>query len=157
MAVFQAGCQPGEPVSRTTVAGATLDVNLQRHYDLARDEARGGHTLARHVGRSDEDLRDRLRREHVSAASTYTDRVTAERVVAAALAGNRVRVDAWLGRDGGRPNLVLDYRGEGGAPIGRSLRRGERRAVPCTDALVVLRWDGGRAFYVLTTYPEASR
>ena len=126
-------------------------------YDLARDEARGGHTLARHVGRTDAQLRDRLQREQISAASTYTDRATAERVVARTLARQRSRVDQWLARKGSRPNLALDYRGDGREAIGRSLTRRSSQTIPCTAAVVVLRWDGGRGFIVLTTYPEVSR
>ena len=59
-------------------------------YDLARDEARGGHTLSRHVGRTDEELRERLRRErNISAASTWTDREAAETTVVEALRADR--------------------------------------------------------------------
>ena len=137
---------------------ATTSAAMSDRYDLERDEKRGGHTLARHVGRSDADLGERLRRERqISAASTYTDRVTAERVVALALEQHRTRVDEWLARQGSRPNLALDYRAAGGEPIGRSLTRRGRRAVACSDAVVVLRWDGRRGFYVLTSYPELSR
>ena len=127
-------------------------------YDLQRDEGRGGHTLARHVGRSDADLRERLRRERqISAASTYTDRAIAERVVARTLARHRTRVDQWLARQGSRPNLALDYDGDPRETIGRSLTRRNPQPVPCTDAVVVLRWDGRRGFIVLTSYPEVSR
>jgi hypothetical protein len=43
--------------------------------DLSVDEDMGGHTLARHVGKTDAELRERLRREpNISTASTYTDR-----------------------------------------------------------------------------------
>ncbi len=127
-------------------------------YDLARDEALGGHTLARHVGRSDADFKERLRREsNISAASTYSDRGTAERVVARALALNRARVDQWLARKGSRPNLALDYRGDAQESIGRSLSRRSSQPVVCPDAVVVLRWDGRRGFFVLTSYPEARR
>ena len=126
-------------------------------YDLGADEARGGHTLARHVGRSDLELRERLRRESISAASTYTDRATAERVVAAALERDGARVEQWLARRGQRPNLVLNFHDPGPTPIGRSLRRRRQRTVDCYDALVVLRWDGRDGFYVLTSYPEAPR
>jgi hypothetical protein len=139
---------PPAPTSSVVTAGD--------RYDLARDEQRGGHTLERHVGWSESDLIDRLRREPgISAASTYVDRDTAERVVAQTLWRFRSRVDAWLARDGQRPNLALDYRGE--EPIGMSVRRGARQAVVCTDAVVVLRWDRGESFYVLTSYPESSR
>ena len=127
-------------------------------YDLERDEARGGHTIARHVGRTDDQLRERLTREQrISAASTYTDRVTAERVVATTLAREKARVQKWLARMGPRPNLALDYRGDRREPVGRSLTRRNPQPVVCSDAVVVLRWDGSRGFIVLTSYPEVSR
>jgi hypothetical protein len=126
-------------------------------YDLGADEAKGGHTLARHVGRSDAQLLERLQRErHISAASTYTDRAVAERTVARTLARHAAQVSAWEQRTGNRPNLALDYRGAADEILGRSIRRGRRDAVPCTNALVVLRWDG-RGSFVLTTYPEPAR
>jgi hypothetical protein len=102
-------------------------------------------------------LRERLRRERISAASTYTDRATAERVVARTLARQRNKVDQWLARQGSRPNLALDYRGTAREPIGRSITRSSPQPVPCADAVVVLRSDGGRGFIVLTSYPEIAR
>jgi hypothetical protein len=127
--------------------------------DLASDESLGGHTLSRHVGKTDAELADRLRREpRISAASTYTDRATAERSVGSALASGRDKLAAWERRSGRRPNLVLNYRSTGKEPLGRSLRRGQKRPTPATRALVVLRWDErARRFYVLTSYPEAER
>src|SRR5262249_4570432 len=47
-------------------------------HDLSGDEAMGGHTLARHIGKTDAELIERLRQEpDISSASTYTDRQTA--------------------------------------------------------------------------------
>ena len=128
-------------------------------YDLRADEALGGHTLARHVGKSDAELAQRLRREpRISAASTYTDIRTAESAVGAALAASRGRVDGWTRRHGPRPNLVVNYGTPNGERLGRSLARGARGAVDATQALVVLRWDEHRnRWYVLTSYPEARR
>src|SRR5215831_14385365 len=104
--------------------------------DLAVDEAMGGHTLARHVGRTDAELADRLRREpQISAASTWTDRDTAERAVGAALASADGKLTSWEQRAGRRPNLVLHYTDRSGGTLGRSLSRGEHTAVPCTRAL----------------------
>ena len=127
--------------------------------DLAIDESMGGHTLARHVGKSDAELAERLRREpQISAASTYTDRAVAERVVAAALSGAGGKLASWQRRTGRRPNLVLNYVTPDKRPLGRSLRRGQRTAQPATRALVVLRWqERSNRFYVLTSYPEADR
>jgi hypothetical protein len=125
-------------------------------YDLAADEALGGHTLQRHVGKSDAELAERLRRERqISAASTYPDAGVASRVVGAALAANRGKVNAWAGRSGSRPNLVLVYRDPGPSPIGRSLNRNARATRPCSSARLVIRWlERERRWIVLTSYPE---
>jgi hypothetical protein len=139
------------------MAAALLGAAAAPRRDLSIDESRGGHTLARHVGRTDNQLLDRLAREpRISAASTYTDRATAETVVALALERERSRVEAWRGRSGSRPNLVLHVNAPRGLPVGRVMRRGSRQSVAATSALVVLRWDGGlQDFFVLTSYPEA--
>jgi Bacterial CdiA-CT RNAse A domain len=123
-------------------------------YNLARDEQRGGHTLARHVARTDDELRERLARErNISAASTWADRETAETVVAESLAAERGRIESWMRRGFPRPNLALHY--NAGHVIGRSLRRGASEAEACSSAVIVLRADGPENFYVLTAYPEA--
>jgi hypothetical protein len=125
--------------------------------DLSADEAMGGHTLQRHVGKSDADLRRRLEREpQISSASTFTDRETAESVVGAALRADNRPFASWRERTGKRPNFVL--RQDAGRVIGRSIARGRGQSVPCERALIVLRWDERRQrYYVLTSYPEASR
>jgi hypothetical protein len=126
-------------------------------HDLSVDETMGGHTLARHVGKSDAELSERLRREpQISSASTYTDRATAEDVVGAALSSAGRSFDVWQNRAGRRPNFVLHY--DAHRDIGRSMRRGRTQSVPSRDAIVVLRWDDRRSrFYVLTSYPEEHR
>jgi hypothetical protein len=138
--------------TRTGAGGVT---GLTR--DLSQDEAAGGHILRKHVGQSDEQLRERLVRErHITGASTYTDRAAAEHAVGAAIAQSQERIQSWLNRSGGHPNLVLDYDSE--APIGRTINRGENESRPCTHALVVLKYDlkyaGPNSYYVLTSYPE---
>ena len=124
-------------------------------HDLSQDEEAGGHTLSKHVGRTDDKLRERLEREpNITAASTYTDRETAERVVGKVLEQNRDKIDRWLSRPGRHPNLVLDYDGDLAHPVGRTLRRGENAPQPCSHAVVILRWRGDSEYYVLTSYPE---
>lgn len=124
-------------------------------HDLAADEAAGGHTLDRHVGRSDAELLRRLAEERgISAASSFTDRATAERVVAATLERERGRIDRWLERGGG--NLALDYRGDPGEIVGRTLLRGDREPRATGEARVVLRRRDG-SYFVLTAYPLAPR
>ena len=154
-----AASAPPTPIVSAAPASAQRQAPapVERRHDLAADERRGGHTLERHVGRSDEQLRERLRVEpNISAASTYTDRDTAERVVADAMDESAAELMAWQMRVGRRPNLVLDR--DEPSPIGRSLRRGQRQPTDCAHAIVVLRWDErARHEFVLTSYPECRR
>ena len=124
--------------------------------DLSIDEQRGGHTLARHVGRTDQQLRQRLADQpNISAASTYTDRETAELTVGLVLEQQAGRVGSWTRRRGSRPNLALRVADLRGPPVGRVLTRTRRTPVAAHGAVVVLRWDErARDFYVLTSYPE---
>jgi len=135
-------------------ATASQSTAAELRYDLSRDEVRGGHTLRKHVGQTDAQLAERLRHErNISAASTWTELETAEETVAEALASNGGRIDNWIRRGYPRANLALHYNAR--RVIGRSLARGEDRAVDCTSAVVVLRADRPDSYYVLTTYPEA--
>lgn len=170
VAVALAGCGPSgaAPVRQSAAPPASAapppssdeakapPVSSASH-DLSADEALGGHTLQRHVGKTDADLIARLRREpQISSASTYTDRATAERVVGDALRSGNRAFAAWRERSGRKPNFVLRYHAD--RVIGRSVGRGQTTSVPCNRALVVLRWDERRArYYVLTSYPEESR
>jgi len=123
-------------------------------YDLTRDEQRGGHTLDKHVGRSDDQLRERLDRERdISAASTWTDLSAAEETVAAALRANQYKIDRWNDRGFPRANLALHF--DAGHDIGRTMRHGETSSEPCSAAVIVLKADRDGGFFVLTTYPEA--
>lgn len=130
--------------------------------DLSRDDLLGGHTLKRHVGKTDDELRARLNQERISAASTYTDRATAERTVATALKQNEDKVRSWVNQRGSHPNLVLDY--DSPEPIGRTLNRGAAATTSCSHAVVVLKHIEAAAaalplsdsFFVLTSYPQCS-
>jgi hypothetical protein len=173
LAIVLAGCGRSAPAKEAAVspapspeaaatvqapqAAATVQPARSPGRDLSADEAMGGHTLARHVGRTDDELIERLRREpQISAASTYSDRASAERVVGAALAEGGRAFDSWRRRTGRRPNFVLHY--DANRVIGRSVSRRRSASVPCENAIVVLRWEDRRQdFYVLTSYPEANR
>jgi hypothetical protein len=158
------GCSPPNTARTPSAAGSAAGVAGSKTegaanpefrgvtHDLASDERAGGHTLGKHVGRSDDELRGRLAQEDISASSTYTDRAAAEFAVGTALQEGQHRIEQWLARSGGHPNLVLDYRG--GEPIGRTLHRRDSASQPCPNAKVVLRWLSSSEFYVLTSYPE---
>ncbi len=149
------GCKSTPPNPATPGPGVDRVAHSAFHgvpRDLSKDESAGGHTLRKHVGRTDEELKDRLTREHISASSAYTDRTAAEGAIGDALLQNQTRIEDWMARSGGHPNLVLDYHGD--QPIGRTLHRGDSTSQPCSDAKVVLRWLSSSEYYVLTSYPE---
>jgi hypothetical protein len=124
--------------------------------DLARDGERGGHTLEKHVGRSDDELRQRLDRErNISAASTWTNRDLAEETVGDALRREQNKIQRWEERAYPRANLALHF--DAGRVIGRSMKRGDASSRPCTEAVIVLKAEAAGGFYVLTTYPEEQR
>ena len=150
------GCehpQGNSPSTQNTPASTKLDTLPPATRDLSQDDEQGGHTLRKHVGKTDAELRQRLARErNISAASTYTDRDTAERVVGTTLNLQRDKIQRWLDRGGEHPNLALDYAAD--QPVGRTMRRGSSASVSCSKAVVVLRYAGGGQYYVLTSYPE---
>ena len=137
--------------SRAGSRGATTPPAAEVRRDLESDENRGGHTLSRHVGRTDAELRQRLKDEpDISAASTYTDQDAAERSVGLALSKNASKVSDWE-KANSHPNLVL--RVTMPTVIGRSVKSGDSTAKDVKAAVVVLKW-AGRDWYVLTSYPE---
>jgi hypothetical protein len=149
LVVFLAACTR-PPVEHSSAAQPSTGARR----DLSQDEAAGGHTLRKHVGRSDAELRERLERERdISASSTWNDRSSAEAAVGDAIAEQGVRISRWLGRES-HPNLVLDYDGDPAHPFGRTLRRGEDRVQPCAHAVIVLKWQPPNSYHVVTAYPE---
>lgn len=155
-----AGCDLASPSSRGERRSSATSARGEGGgltYDLAADERDGGHTLARHVGRSPADLADRLAQERgVRTASTFSDRATAERAVGLALDRFRERIDSWCARGPRRPNLALTVRSPDGRPFGLSLSRSDRSPREAFAARVVLRARGD-GFIVLTAYPTEER
>lgn len=153
-------CQPSGSASPAAPASSSrMEARAEAHHwagsarDLTQDEAAGGHVLRKHVGQTDDELRERLERErNISGASTYTDRSTAEHAIGSAITQSQERIQRWLNRPGGHANLVLDYEADG--PIGRTLNRGDSQVRPCAHAVVVLRFDPPAGYHVLTSYPE---
>ncbi len=149
------GCQSPNPTAGPPPSATNSRIEAHSSgpaRDLTQDEAAGGHVLRKHVGRTDDELHERLEHErNISGASTYTDRATAEHAIGAAIAQSQDRIQRWLNRSGGHPNLVLDY--DSGQPLGRTLNRVDSQSRRCSHAVVVLRY-AAPSYYVLTSYPE---
>jgi Bacterial CdiA-CT RNAse A domain len=140
----------------TERAGAARLVLLRADtIDLAADEALGGHTLARHVGKTEAELKERLAEEpHIPAASSFRDREEAERFVSAALRAKDRVIRRWLefARPGER--FPVYYRAD--AVVGYGIPRSTGMLEPMSKVVVVLeRTDqADKPYFVLAAYPD---
>lgn len=135
---------PGGPGDTVQVPGG----GLQAHEDV------GGHLIERHVGKSEEWLVDRVRRENVSAASSFRDIDEAEHFVAATLEEHQAAIDAWLDGKGGN-RLVIDSRFD--ASTGISVARGDTSAEDVFSVRLVLERSNAldTGYRIVTGYPSA--
>ncbi|HEX8081335.1 MAG TPA: RNase A-like domain-containing protein [Jatrophihabitans sp.] len=103
---------------------------------LAAHEAAGGHTLAKHVGKSEEFLRTRLATEpNIRGASTFYDRQVAENSISGLLRAQQRTVDRW--RAGHRDVLMLEDRLP--VPAGTLMPRGYTDSHAVHGIKIVLR------------------
>lgn len=121
---------PAAAPSSGGTSGGIPGGSLRAHEGLA-----GGHTLARHVGQTEADLRRRADAEKKREVSTFPDEATAERAVAAVLSRRRGLVNAWLRKP---PSGLEDFSATLDAPVGTVWRADKGRMQPGRTVVVVL-------------------
>lgn len=119
---------------------------------LAAHEAQGGHTLAKHVGRTLEQLAARLASEPSRrAVSTFFDRATAEAATSDALAANAAKIAQWL--TGAGYKLTLNH--NAGRAVGLVVERGASSpAVGSNVSVVLVRAENELGYRVLTSFVQ---
>ncbi|MEG4941207.1 RNase A-like domain-containing protein [Microcoleus sp. F4-D5] len=139
----------GSTIPHTTVAfvpnipGGGLDFH----------EAAGGHTLERHVGKTEAQLAQRLASEtRIPAASSFTDRSVAEAAIGEAMNRNQNAIDSWVKSRGNR--YTIDYNTN--RIIGITLRRRASKATSASRLKIVLQRSAKLppGYFILTAYPE---
>lgn len=142
---------------KTTVAKTIQDTyGVRKTIDL--DEMLGGHTLEKHVGKSDSWLRNRLTNEvgSIGAASTFRTKEAANRTVAQFVKENKAAIEAWLKdpdknifqRDVKMNEMignVLD-KGKGGVPNSKSYQTNRAVVVIVKDPYSLQGWRVETAF-----------
>ncbi|MCU5338299.1 hypothetical protein OCA10_03630 [Bacillus cereus] len=121
---------------------------------LAAHEARGGHLIERHIGKTDEELLQRLESNStITGASTFADRATAEKIANEVLSNpqNTEKINRWLNNPDSKPTLPLRYQGTD--ITGRHVPRGSEIISEVTNARIVLKKDRDGSF-IITGYPE---
>ncbi|MFH9332022.1 RNase A-like domain-containing protein [Streptomyces althioticus] len=156
--------KPGNASAATKQRFAALEDALNRDkssLDLSRFEKMpGSHGLARHNGKTDDELRGRLTdNPHLTAASTFKDQAAAERAAAKTLKGNQGKILDLLKRPGGsRETLDAPISSDEGTVFVRN-RKGELVERPVTQAKTVIERDvspGNKfGFKIITHFPEA--
>jgi hypothetical protein len=138
--------QPPEPPPARVPGGG-----LEAH------ENAGGHLLEKHVGKTPEELAARLAKEpKIDAASSFTDKATAEKAVAETIDANKAKIADWLASDA---KGKIDISQKMTEPIGISVLRDAPIASPASPASsvrVILVRDAAfpDGYRILTGYPE---
>lgn len=123
--------------------------------DIDAHELLGGHTVERHVGKSERWLRERLNTDPAlraeGFASSFYDKATANRAQMLAVKTYKSQIEEWLKGGGGLP-LPLEI--DTGEPAGVVVKRGRSGSLVSSKALVVIVRDNTtQGWHVLTSYP----
>ncbi|QJI32719.1 type IV secretion protein Rhs [Pseudomonas sp. ADAK18] len=120
---------------------------------LTTHEKAGGHLIEKHVGRTDEELAERLKSEpHIPASSTFRTLEEAEAIVSKSLATHHQEILEFLNSKKDK-YLIKDSSSQS---VGRSILRGAEKSTHAYKFLLVLKRapkmpDG---YLLLTGYPE---
>jgi hypothetical protein len=126
---------------------------------LAEHEAQagsrlGGHTIAKHVGQTEAQLRARLTVDlRIPTASTFSNLRSAEDAISKVLRLEAATIKSWAQNGGARPlRLQRDF----GRAVGTGVVRATGQLAKLTKVRVVLRYQAynGKPYYILTAFPE---
>jgi len=116
-------------------------------------EAAGGHTLERHVSKTEAQLAQRLAKENrISSASSFSYRSVAESAIAEAMDTNKSAIDSWVKKKGNRYTIRHDAH----KIIGITLTRGQSKATSTSRLRIVLQRSTKLppGYFILTAYPQ---
>lgn len=115
----------------------------------------GGHTILKHVGKTEEELRARLlAQKWVPTASSFKSLDVAERVIYQALRANRRAIEAWA--KAAAPGAKTPFLYSAGEVVGHGVVRATGHLEQMTRVRVVMKMEAykGKLYYVLTAFPE---
>ena len=128
-------------------------VSLEMHEAKAGGRV-SGHTLRKHVGRTEAQLRERLRLEPTRrVVSSFTDIEQAEWAISETMRANTLRIKEWASSP--TDDLVLNK--DVGRKIGHAIIRESGRLVNSSRVVVVLKYEthNGMPYYILTAMLDA--
>lgn len=121
---------------------------------LEAHERAGSHVIEKHVGKTEQQLLDRLKREKISGSSSFRDLPAAEHFIAQTIANHQAQIDAWVDGQGGN-RLVLSDRFD--SSTGISIKKGDTQAEDVYSVKIVLERSDklGIGYRLVTGYPTA--
>jgi hypothetical protein len=147
------------PVALSAVLGTVRvaaihagNIKLVQHEAVAGGSA-GGHTILKHVGRTEQELRKRLTMEpRIPRASSFSTLRIAESAVSKVMKTNAAKIRAWAQTS---PASVLVLSGDVGKTVGYGVVRSTGQLVNMRKVMVVLRYKtyNGQPYFILTSYP----
>jgi hypothetical protein len=136
--------------------GAARAIAIRRGaVSLVEEEAAGGHAIARHVGKTEAELRARLAAPKApKAATTFRTLSEAERVVGDAIRANRRAIKEWAKLANAGDSEAFTY--SAGRIIGFGVVKSTGKVHQATKMVFVLRKvaSGNRIYFLLTAYPS---
>lgn len=146
------------PLSFASIAGAVRVASVRvGRIKLIEHESPtglkpGGHTLLKHVGLSEQELRARL--VNISRASTFYNQDMAEKVISKAIRENQTRIITLVKHLPKEKSFAIDYISN--TPIGFGVTKGSQNIEKLYKARVVFLTSeyNGQPYYILTAYPK---
>ncbi|NHB95836.1 RNase A-like domain-containing protein [Photorhabdus stackebrandtii] len=115
----------------------------------------GGHTLAKHVGLSEQELRDRIlnSKGRLREASTFYNQNVAEKVISKALKNNQIKITTLLKHTPKGVKEEIEY--VSSTPVGFGIINGSQNIQKLYKVRVVLTHSefNGKLYYILTAFP----
>lgn len=133
---------------------AKLASRLSKDAKYIEDISKAGHTIPRHVAKSEEYLIGRFsKNDKLTKATTYYDQDIAQDVVNQTLNANRDKIDAWL-LSGAKNNLPLNF--SGNYSIGEGILKNGSDFFKITDlnqAKTILSPTGNGGYFIKSSFP----
>ncbi|MBC6973838.1 hypothetical protein H9I32_16175 [Bacillus sp. Xin] len=156
MILVLSGCAEQEQKKESSKESNSTSV--EKISDNILDEMEGppknGHTIERHVGKKEEDLKKRLQTDKVSAASTYYDKEVATTAVKDSLKQHEKEIENWL-KNSKENRLVLNTKHS--FPVGKTVLKKDMSVKDkLMNTVTVLARDksGELGFKIITSYPS---
>lgn len=151
----QHGSQISSELKKTV--GETIEEIYGSRKTLEVDELLSGHTIEKHVGKSDNWLKQRLLDEpKTELASSYRNKEAANKTIAKFVKENKAEIEEWLksGEHRFEKDITMEEpignvlgRGKGGAPVDKSIETARAW-------VTIIRDNSSKGWHVETSFPS---